>query len=108
MGEDQVERVVGKRQVLAVGFAQIGRQPLLREVLPRQRDRRRPTDRRRTTIAPPRAKRARSVPAPQPTSSTVLAAIAVEVDQPQQVVQLLEVVLIEIGEEARRSRPGAS
>ena len=30
-----------------------------------------------------------------------LAAIAVEVHEPQQVVQLLEVILVEIGEEAR-------
>ena len=36
-----------------------------------------------------------------------LAAIAVEVHEPQQVVQLLEVILIEIGEEARGD-PGAS
>ena len=35
-----------------------------------------------------------------------LAAIGVEVDQPRQVVQLLEVVLIEIGEELPRARTG--
>ena len=40
---------------------------------------------------------------PQPTSSTRRPRIAVEVDQPKQVVQLLEVVLVEIGEEARRA-----
>ena len=54
------------------------------------------------TTAPPLANRARSVPAPQPTSSTRRAAIPVEVDEPQQVVQLLEVVLVEVGEEPRR------
>ena len=35
-------------------------------------------------------------------------AVAVEIDEPEQVVQLLEVILIEIGEEARRCRPDAS
>ena len=33
-----------------------------------------------------------------------LAAVAVEVDQPRQMVQLLEVILIEIGEELARAR----
>ncbi len=32
-----------------------------------------------------------------------LSAIAVEIDEPQQVVQLLEVILIEVGKEARRA-----
>ena len=51
------------------------------------------------TTAPPLAKRTRSVPAPQPTSSTRPAAVPVEVDEPQQMVQLLEVILVEVGEE---------
>ncbi len=55
------------------------------------------------TIAPPLANRARSTAAPQPTSSTALPAVAVEVDQPQQMMQLLEVILIEIVEEPARA-----
>ena len=54
------------------------------------------------TTAPPLANRARSTPAPQPTSSTAEPAIAVEVDEPQQVMQLLEVILVEIVEEPAR------
>ena len=52
--------------------------------------------------APPRAKCTRSTPVPQPTSSTRRPRGAGEFDQPLQVVQLLEVILIEIGEEAGR------
>ena len=107
MRVDQIERVVGKWQVLAVGFAQIGLQPLLLEVLPRQRDRgRRQIDARddRAAAREPRQIRpgaASHFEHPPP-------GIPLEVDESQQMVQLLEVVLIEIGEEARRCRPGAS
>ena len=41
MRVDEIERVVGKRQPLAVGFAQVRLEALLREILTRQRDRRR-------------------------------------------------------------------
>jgi 3',5'-cyclic AMP phosphodiesterase CpdA len=51
---DEVERVVAERQVFAVGDPEIA-------------DSARSTP---VTIAPPRAKRARSTPAPQPTSRT--------------------------------------
>ena len=102
MREHQIERVVGERQVLAVGLAQIRLQPLLREVLPRQRDgRRRQVDAGDDGAAPGEADEIGAGAAADVEHAA--AAIAVEVDQPQQMVQLLEVILIEIGEEARRA-----
>ena len=102
MGEDEIEGVVGKRQVLAVGLAQIGLEPLLREVLARQRDRRRGQidagDERAASGEPDEIGAGAAADVEH-----ALAAIAVEVDQPQQMVQLLEVVLIEVGEEPRRA-----
>ena len=53
------------------------------------------------TTAPARAKRTRSTPAPQPDVEHLLPALAVEVDETEQVMQLVEVVLVEIGEEPR-------
>ena len=103
MGVNEIERAVAERQMLAVCFAKVRRETLLLEVLPRQRDGRGEIS-TPLTIAPPRANRTRSVPAPQPTSSTV-PAIAVEIDQPQEVVQLLEVILVEIGEEGAGPGP---
>ena len=47
MRVDEIERVVGKRQLLAVGFAQVGLQALLREILARQRRSQTTTGRRR-------------------------------------------------------------
>ena len=56
------------------------------------------------TFAPWRANRTRSVPAPHPTSSTRRPAELVERHEPRQMVQLLEMILLEIGEEPRRAR----
>ncbi len=91
-----------KRQVLAVGFAQVRLEPLLREVLAGQRDRRR----REIDAGDERAalREAREIGAGAAADfEHTLAAVAVEVDEPQQVVQLLEVILVEIGEEAAAS-----
>ena len=52
-------------------------------------------------MAPPRANRARSVPAPTADLEDPPSRVAIEVDQPQQVVKLFEMVLIQIGEEPR-------
>ena len=41
MRVDEIERVVGKRQLLAVGFAQVSLQALLLEILACEDDRRR-------------------------------------------------------------------
>ena len=96
---DDVERGVGKRQRLAVGDAQIAAEAEQREVpsapgrWPSVTDRCRSHARRRA------ANRARSVPMPQPTSSSRWPAIAAEVDQLGQVAQLVEAVVVEIGEE---------
>ena len=76
-------------------------QPLLREVLPRQRDRRR----RQVDAGDDGAALGEPDEIGAGAAADVehaAAAIPVEVDQPQQVVQLLEVVLVEIGEEPRR------
>ena len=69
--ENEIERAVGVRQMLSVGFAKVRFQTLLEKFCPGERDRRR-RDIDATDEAPPFAKRARSVPAPQPTSSTRL------------------------------------
>ena len=53
-------------------------------------------------MAPPFAKRARSTRGAAADFEHGLATIAVEVDEPQQVVQLLEMILIEIVEESAR------
>ena len=99
MGEDEIERVVGERQLLAVGFAQVRFEPLLREVLSGERDRRR----REIDAGDERAalREAHEIGAGAAADfEHALAAIAVEVHEPQQVVQLLEMILVEIGEEA--------
>ena len=56
------------------------------------------------TFAPWRANRTRSVPAPHPTSSTRRPRILIERHEPRQMVQLLEMILLEVGEEAGRAR----
>ena len=92
--------------MLAVGFAQVRLEPLLREVLSGQRDRRRREIDAADDGAALREAGEIGAGAAADVEHT-LAAIAVEVDEPQQVMQLLEVILVEIGEEARGD-PGAS
>ena len=77
-------------------------QPLLREILARQRDR----GRRQIDAGDDRAaaRETHQIGAGAAADfEHAPAAVAVEVDEPQQVVQLLEMILIEIGEEARRA-----
>ena len=66
---DEIERVVGKRQALGVGDLESPGEPLLRKLAlaSAMADSVRSTP---ETSAPPFANRARSTPAPQPTSST--------------------------------------
>ena len=98
----EVERVVGERQLLAVRFAEIGIEFLVGEVLPRQRDgRRRQIDAGHDRAALGEADEIRAGAAPD--LEHPLSPIPVELDEPKKVVQLFEVVLIEIGEEPRRS-----
>ena len=54
-------------------------------------------------MAPPLTKRAEIGPGAAPDVEHCLAAIAVEVDQPRQVMELLEVVLIQIRKELTRA-----
>ena len=96
--ENEIERAVGVRQMLSVGFAQVRFEALLREVLSGQRDRRRrdidATDERAAL------REANEIGAGAAADvEHTLAAIAVEVHETQEVVQLLEVILVEIGEE---------
>jgi hypothetical protein len=53
------------------------------------------------TIAPP-SRSGKIGPGAAPDVQDLLAAVGLEIDQPRQVVELLEVVLIEIGEELAR------
>ena len=72
VGEDEVERGIAERQMLAIGDAEDPR------AAPAARSSRAPASiadgatSTPVTTAPPLAKRARSTPAPQPTSRTVL------------------------------------
>ena len=104
MGIHEVERLVGERQVLAVGLAQIRVEPLLPEVLARERDRgRREID--AGHVGAPLGEPDEVRPGAAADFEHALSTVAVEVDQLRQVMQLFEVVLIEIGEETRRARP---
>ena len=98
----QIEGVVGKRQLLAVGDLERAAQPLLREVGARQ------LDRRRREIDAGDVGAAFGEPREIDAGAAAdfedrRPAVAVEVDEPQQVVQLLEVILVEIVEEPARS-----
>ena len=88
--------------MLAVRFAELALEPLLLEVLARQLDRRRgEVDARDDRAA---ARKARQVGAGAAAHfEHPFAAPSVEVDQPQEVMQFFEVILIEIAEESRRS-----
>jgi hypothetical protein len=99
VGIYQIERLVGKWKPFSVCFAKIRLQPLLFEILLRQRDcRRREIDARdgRTTAGEPRQIRARAATHLQ----NLTARIAVEGDETKQVVKFFEMILIEIGEES--------
>ncbi len=99
--EHVVEGVAGKRQLFAVGDAQVAGQSLLLEVGLRQRDgRRREIDAGADGAALGEARQVDRGTAPD--LEHRLAAIAVEIDQPQQVMQLFEVILVQILEEPAR------
>ena len=102
MGVDEVERSIGKRQMLAVRHSQIGREPLLGEVRLRKRDGRRSEIDAGHLGASLREARQIDAGAAADFEHRP-ASIAVEVDEPQQVVELFEVVLVEIVEESTRA-----
>src|SRR5215216_2817772 len=88
--------------MLPVRFAQIGLKPLLLEVAAGERDcRRREVDTRndRSPFRKTRQVGAGTAPDLQHAAP----GIAIEIDQLQQMVQLLEMILIEIGEKAGRA-----
>ena len=102
MGVDQVEGVVGKRQLLAVGDLESAAQPLLREIGARQLDGRRgEIDAGDVGAALGEAREVDAGAAADFENRS--AAVAVEVDEPQQMMELLEMILIEIVEEAARA-----
>src|SRR5262245_25282305 len=97
----QIERVVRKWQPLSVGLPKVAAKPLLLEVRSRQRDRRR----REVHAGNDRATLGESRKIGSRTTSDfqdLPAGIAVEIDEPEQMVELFKMVLIEIGEEPWR------
>ena len=99
--EDEIEGVVGKRKRLAVGDAQVGIEPLLLEVCLRQVDGRCgeiDAGAHGAALREPREIDGRAAA----DLEDRLAAVSIEVDETQQVMELLEVILIEIVEEPAR------
>ena len=102
MRVDEIEARVRERQALAVRLAQVRLKPLLSEVLLRERDGGGgEIDAGHHGAATRESDEIRAGAAPDVEHAP--AAIAVEIHEAQQVMQLLEVVLVEIGEEARRA-----
>jgi hypothetical protein len=102
MRVDRIKRVIGKREMLTVGDLKRPLKPLLSEVRLCQLDCRRGQIHTSDVRAPTR--KTREVDARAATDLENRAAtISVEVDEPQQMVQLLEVVLIEVVEETTRA-----
>ena len=100
--EDEIEGAVPERQMLAVGDAELRRQPLLSDIRGRQLDRRwREIDAgdRGAAFREPDEIDARTASDVEHRAS----AAGVEGHQPQQVVKLLEMVLIQVVEETARS-----
>ena len=102
MGEHEIERIVFKRQGFAVGDAKVSGQPLLFEIGARQVD-----GRGREIDADDAGASLREASQVHAGAAAHLehpaSAIAVEVHQAQQVVQLLEMVLVEVVEESARA-----
>ena len=101
--------VVGKRQALAVGHEQAGRQTLLREVLAREANGR-VGDRSTPVTRAPAAREAHQVDAG---AAAHLQHLAARADRrtgtsAQQVVELVEVVLVEVLKEAAATRRDAT
>ena len=100
--EDEIERTIPKRQMLAVGDAEFRRQPLLSEIRSRKLDRRRreiDAGDRSAAFREPDEIDARAASDVEYRAS----AAGVERHQSQQVVKLLEMVLIQVVEETTRS-----
>ena len=88
--------------MFTVGFTQIPLQPLLLEVLARERDRRRrEIDARDQGASLGKAREIGARPASN--FEHTATGVAIEADEAKQVMELLEVILVEIGEEAGRS-----
>ena len=99
MSEHQVERGIRKRQLLAVGHLELARESLLIEIRSREMDGRwREVDAGHAcaTFGKPGEVDAGAAPHVEHAA----AAIAVEIHEPQQMVKLFEMVLVEIVEEA--------
>jgi len=99
---DQVEGRLRKRQLLGVGDVKLARQPLLGKIRPSEPDGRRSdidSEGPRPTAGESRKIDTRTAADLEHGAPTV----AAEVDQPGQMVKLLEMVLLKIIEEAPRS-----
>ena len=103
VGEHEIECAVCIRQVLAVGFAQIGLEPLLGEFWRASAiaDAERSTP---LTMAPALGEAHQVGAGAAADVEHALAAVAVEAYQPQQVVELLEMILIEVARRSPASR----
>jgi glycerol-3-phosphate dehydrogenase len=101
VGVHQVERVVGKREMFPVGDAKVARQPLLGEVGPGQIDR--PAGQVDAGGDRASLREAGKIDGgAAPHFEDGQTPVIVEVHQPEQVVQLLEVVLVQVVEETAR------
>jgi len=99
---DEIERRVGTRKLFSVGDAELCVQTLLFEVRSSQIDRRRSDiDAGDDCAAPCKPRQVHSGSASH--FEHAAAGISLEVDQPQQMMELLEVILIEVFEETARS-----
>jgi hypothetical protein len=93
----EVEGIFGKWQGFPVGDAKLTRQPLLLEIRPRQIDRRR-CEIHADHVRAPFREPGEIDAGPATDFEHAASAIAVEVDEPQQMVQFFEVVLVEVVE----------
>ena len=102
MSVDQIERLVCKRQALGIGHFEPAREPLLRKVCSGERDRRLgEIDTGHLGAAPGKPREIHAGAAADLEHRA--AAPAAKIDEPKQVVKLLEMILIEVVEEAARS-----
>ncbi len=102
MRVDQVEGAVRKWQMLAVGDEELALKRLLLEIRLREADRGRgQVDARHACASPGKPGQVHARAAPD--LEDPAAAVAFEVHEPEQVVELLEMVLIEVVEESARA-----
>ena len=103
MGVHEIERSIAERKRFAIGDEQLGGQLLDGEILDGERDRRRcEVDACRPRAVPREANQIGSRPASD--FEHAAASILLERHEAWQMMQLLEVILLEIGKEAGRAR----